>query len=282
MPGPRGTLYLVGTPIGNLEDITLRALRVLSEVDVIAAEDTRVTRRLLQRHDIATPVVSYHQHSEERRVARLVGMLREGKNVALVSDAGMPGVSDPGARLVSACTEAEVSVAVVPGPTALSSALALCGLPTGEFVFLGFLPARPAARRKLLVRIAGQPSAVVCFEAPHRLRESLDDLVSALGDRPAICARELTKKFEQVVRGRLSDLVSHFSENEPRGELTLVIAGAPIREGEADLAEAIQEARDLIESGLSASRAVSHVARHRGVARRELYRAVVRTEEEKA
>jgi 16S rRNA (cytidine1402-2'-O)-methyltransferase len=277
-----GTLYLVGTPIGNLEDVTLRALRVLREVDVIAAEDTRVTRRLLQRHGIEGSLFSYHQHSGEKRLGRVLQMLREGKRIALVSDAGMPGISDPGARLVRACAEAEVPMVVVPGPTAVSAALALSGLLAREFLFLGFLPGRTGERRKALRRAAQQPSVIVWYEAPHRLRESLEDARAVLGDRRGVCARELTKQFEEVVRGRLSDLIAHFSEKQPRGEMTVAVEGTRASLSEADLAEAVEEVRELVEVGLSQSRAVAHVARRRGVPRGRLYRAVLGAGEEQA
>jgi len=275
MTSRAGLLYLVGTPIGNLEDITLRALRVLREVDLIAAEDTRVTRVLLRHYHIPTPLLSYHQHSPPRRVEQLLTMLRQGKQVALVSDAGMPGISDPGARLVRACADAAIPVAVVPGPTAVSAALALSGIPAGEFLFLGFLPTRARARQQALRRAADWPAALVCFEAPHRLRESLADLCHVLGDRQAACGRELTKRFEEVLRGRLSELARHFSARQPRGELTIVISGAAPGAAPPDLSDALGEARELIAAGLSPSRAAAHVARRRAVPRRALYRLVM-------
>jgi len=275
MIGQSGTLYLVGTPIGNLEDITLRALRVLRQVDVIAAEDTRTTRVLLRRHNIAGRLLSYHQQSGEKRLNQIVEMLRAGKDVALVSDAGMPGISDPGARLVRACAEMKVPIAVVPGPTAVSAVLAASGLLSKEFIFLGFLPSRPGPRRKVLRRAREQPGASVCFEAPHRLRESLEDMRAVLGDRQAVCARELTKRFEQIVRGRLSELIAHSSEQPPRGEITIVVAGEPTISSQPDLSEALEEVRELVASGLPRSRAVSHVARYRQVPRRALYRAAL-------
>jgi 16S rRNA (cytidine1402-2'-O)-methyltransferase len=274
-----GTLYIVGTPIGNLDDITLRALRVLAEVDLIAAEDTRVTQTLLRRHDLGTPLVSYHQHSGGKRLAELVGLLREGKSVALVSDAGMPGFSDPGARLVTACAEAGVPVVVVPGPTASSAALAVSGLSGREHSFLGFLSAKSGERRRALAQVKERRGALVLYEAPHRVVETLRDMCEVLGDRQAVCARELTKRFEQVVRGRLSELVEHFTQTEPRGEFTIVVAGAaPVgAEGRppAESAAAVAEVRELQAAGLSLSRAAAHVAKHRGVPRNRLYRAVV-------
>jgi len=270
-----GTLYLVGTPIGNLEDITLRALRVLGEADVIAAEDTRVTRALLARHAIRGRMLSYHEHSGRGRLQELLGLLRDGKRVALVSDAGMPGVSDPGAQLVRSCVEAGIPVAVVPGPTAASAALALSGLPTKEYLFLGFLPSRPAARRAALRRAAAHPGAIICFEAPHRLRQSLEDIHAVLGDREATCARELTKRFEEAVRGPVAQLIAHFTAHEPRGEFTIVISGAPVESGEADIGAAREEAQELMRAGLSPSRAAAHVARRRGLPRGALYRALL-------
>ncbi len=269
-----GKLYIVGTPIGNLEDITLRALRVLGGVNVIAAEDTRVTQTLLRKHGIRTPLVSYHAHTDEKRPAELIRMLRDGKNVALVSDAGMPGFSDPGAKLVAACAVAGIPVTVIPGPTASSSALAVSGLSGREHVFLGFLPTKTGDRRRVIEEMKAQRGALVLYEAPHRVLETLKDMLDVLGDRPAVAARELTKKFEEIVRGTPSELIAHFTEHEPRGEFTLVVSGA-VSEAEPDLAAAVDEVRELVESGLTRSRAVEHVAKHRGVPRNQLYRAVV-------
>jgi 16S rRNA (cytidine1402-2'-O)-methyltransferase len=280
MKTPRvGTLYLVGTPIGNLEDITLRALRVLRDVELIAAEDTRVTRRLLQHYEIEKPMLSYHEHSRPGRLRELLKLLGRGKRVALVSDAGMPGVSDPGARLVRACAEDQIPVVVVPGATAAGAALSLSGLSDREFLLVGFLPSRAGARRKALRQAGEQGSAIVCFEAPHRLRESLADIRVVLGDREAICARELTKRFEEVVRGRVSDVIAYFAENEPRGEMTIVIAGARPESAEAGVGEGLKEVRELVAGGLSRSRAVAHVSKWRGVPRKTLYRAALEQEE---
>jgi 16S rRNA (cytidine1402-2'-O)-methyltransferase len=281
-----GTLYVVGTPIGNLEDITLRALRVLREVAVIAAEDTRVTQTLLRRHDLQTRLVSYHQHSGERRTAELVTMLKQGKSLALVSDAGMPGFSDPGARLVAACAHEGIPVVVLPGPTASSAALAISGFPGREHLFLGFLPAKSGERRKAIQTAAAFRGALVLYEAPHRVLDTLKDMLDVLGDRPAVAARELTKKFEQVVRGSLSQLVAHFELTAPRGEFTIVVAGALVGAhgspraqsrgcAPSDISPAVAEVRDLIAAGLSRSRAVQHVAKHRGIPRNTLYRAIV-------
>jgi 16S rRNA (cytidine1402-2'-O)-methyltransferase len=251
---------------------------VLREVAVIGAEDTRVTQTLLRRHDLQTRLVSYHQHSGERRTAELVTMLKQGKSVALVSDAGMPGFSDPGARLVAACASEGIPVVVIPGPTASSAALAISGFSGREHLFLGFLPAKAGERRKALQAAAGFRGALVLYEAPHRVLDTLKDMLDVLGDRPAVAARELTKKFEETVRGSLSELVAHLTAHAPRGEFTIVVAGAPVAADRCppnDIAAAVAEVRDLVAAGLSRSRAVQHVAKHRGIARNTLYRAIV-------
>lgn len=279
MPAATGTLYLVGTPLGNLEDISPRAVRVLQEVDYIAAEDTRVTRALLAHYGIHTPLLSHHEHSPQRRRAELVKLIREGKTVALVTDAGMPAVSDPGAELVRDCAAAGLAVTAVPGPTAVETALALSGIPAQQFHFLGFLPSKAGPRREALTRAAGLAGALVCYEAPHRLVESLADMQAVLGDRQAACARELTKKFEEVVRGTLSEVRAHFAAQPPRGELTLVVEGAADREEKGDLTGGVAEARELIAAGVSPSRAVAHVAKWHGLPRRALYQAVLEEHE---
>jgi len=279
MAAQPGTLYLVGTPIGNLQDLTLRALTVLRDVDLIAAEDTRITRRLTKRHDIRTPLISYHQHSGKKRADQIAAILRDGKDVALVCDAGMPGFSDPGAQLVTACVAEGIPVAVVPGPTASSAALAVSGFSGRTHVFLGFLPTKRGERRKALARVADQRGALVFYEAPHRLLESLSEMRQVLGDREAACARELTKRFEQVVRGPLSELEEHFSNVKPRGEFTIVVQGAAPVQPETGLDEAAAEVEDLLAAGLSRSRAVAHVAKHRGLSRNKLYLAVTKGRE---
>jgi len=273
MTSQHGTLYVVGTPIGNLEDISLRALRVLRECDLIAAEDTRHTRKLLERHEIATPLTSYHQHSGERKLRELVRMMESGKTIALVSDAGMPGFSDPGAKLVLTCVEARLTVSVIPGPTASSAALAISGFSGREHVFLGFLSAKSGERRKTLARVAQQRGALIFYEAPHRLVDSLADMAEVLGDREAACARELTKRFEEMKRGKLSELVAYFREVEPRGEFVIIVRGET-EEVEADITQAVDEVQDLVQAGLSQSSAIAHVAKWRDVSRNALYRAV--------
>jgi 16S rRNA (cytidine1402-2'-O)-methyltransferase len=218
-----GTLYVVGTPIGNLEDITLRAIRTLREVDLIAAEDTRVTRTLLNAHEISTPLVSFHEFSGPARVRRLVDRLA-ASDVALVSDAGMPGLSDPGYPLIRAALDAGHAVVPIPGPSAILSALVASGLPMHAFTFHGFLPRKGGERRRLFASMLDATHSHVVFESPHRLVASLKDALAVLGsDRPAAVGRELTKKFEEVARGTLAEVLERFERQAPRGEITLVI-----------------------------------------------------------
>jgi 16S rRNA (cytidine1402-2'-O)-methyltransferase len=228
-----GTLFLVGTPIGNLEDVTLRALRVLREVSVIAAEDTRTTRKLLTHYDIHTPLTSFHDFSGPAKVRRLIERLADA-DVALVSEAGMPGLSDPGYPLVAAALAHDVPVTTVPGPSAVVSALVLAGLPTHAFHYLGFLPRKQGARRRLLGRVADELDTLVMYESPHRLLAALADVEAVLGSRPAAVARELTKRFEEVVRGPVTEVRAHFARVPPRGAFTIVVAGAAATKTEAD------------------------------------------------
>ena len=228
-PGP-GTLYLVGTPIGNVEDLSPRAQRILAEVDLIAAEDTRHTQGLLARFSIQRPLVSYHDHNKERRTPDLVGKLRDGASVAIVSDAGSPGISDPAFTLVRAAVDAGVPVVPIPGASSALCALEVSGLPTDRFAFEGFLPRRAARRRARIEELRRDPRTLIFFESPHRLRESLRDLAEAWGERPASISRELTKKFEETRRGTLRSLLEWAESTPPRGEFVLVVGGAP-REG---------------------------------------------------
>ena len=220
-----GILYVVGTPIGNLEDLTLRALRILKEVDLIACEDTRHTRLLLTHYGIAKPLVSYHEHNERRRTAELLQRLEAGASIALVSDAGTPALSDPGYVIVHEATSRGIPVVAVPGPSAVTAALAVSGLPTDRFVFLGFLPRKSGQRTRALGEIAAVPWTLLLFESPHRLRDMLEDLREVLGDRQVAITRELTKRFEEVVRGTITEAIAHFAAVEPRGEFTVVVAG---------------------------------------------------------
>jgi 16S rRNA (cytidine1402-2'-O)-methyltransferase len=263
-----GTLYLVATPIGNLEDITLRALRILQSVSLIAAEDTRVTRKLLARYDIHTPLVSYHAHNERARLETLFQSLEAG-DVALVSDAGTPGLSDPGALLVQEALARGVQVVPIPGPSALTAALAASGLPSDSFVFLGFLPPKEAARRAALQAIADAPQTLAFYEAPHRLLKTLRDILAVLGDREIAVGRELTKLHEEIWRGVVSDAIVHYDANPPRGEITLVIAGAA--PGQWDEGAVRTAFAQKLAEGFSRSEAARLVAAESGWPRRAVY-----------
>ncbi|MDX6268817.1 MAG: rRNA (cytidine1402-2-O)-methyltransferase [Acidobacteriota bacterium] len=274
-----GTLYLVATPIGNLEDITARALRLLREVDLIACEDTRHTRTLLNHFDIPTKTLSYHEHNERERAAELAARLAAGATVALVSDAGTPGINDPGFRLVRACVEQDIRVVPVPGATAFVSALVASGLPTDEFYFAGFLPPRQHARRLRLADLRAVAATLVFYEAPHRIADTLADAREILGEREAAVARELTKLHEEIARGRLSELVARFSgEHAARGEMVLVIDRHPIAATETGEPQAINIAAlvaTLEGEGLDPRAALKRAARELGLNRDEAYRRLV-------
>ncbi len=263
-----GTLYVVGTPIGNLEDISLRALRILRQVDLIAAEDTRTTRKLLARYGIETPLTSYHEHNKLTKLDYLLKTLRE-KDVALVSEAGMPGLSDPGYELIRAAIERGIPVVPVPGPSALVTALVVSGLPTDSFVYLGFLPRRREERRRLLESVARERRTLVAFEAPHRLLATLADLKEVLGDRRIAIARELTKVHEEVWRGTTGEALARFEETPPRGEFTLVIEGA--KEARWDEERVRQALRRMLGEGVGTREAVKAVAELAGWPKREVY-----------
>ena len=273
-----GTLYLVATPIGNLEDITLRALRVLREVTLIAAEDTRHTRKLLNHYAIATATTAYHEHNKLARLPAMLDVLAGG-DVALVSDAGTPGINDPGFELVQAAIEAGFPVAPIPGPSAPIAALVASGLPTAQWVYLGFLPSRASERRRFLEAWRMLPATLVCFEAPHRLQAALRDMEAVLGNRRIAIARELTKLHEECVRGTIDDARRRFEEVAPRGEFTIVVAGyvpeieqtGPVP-ATAWRVEAERRLRALRAEGVSGSTAARQVARELDVARGEVYR----------
>ena len=267
-----GKLYLVGTPIGNLEDITLRAARVLGEVSLVAAEDTRVSRRLLNHLGIRVACLSCNEHNWRQRLPELLRALESG-DVALVTDAGMPAVSDPGADLVSILSAQGVAVEVIPGPSAVTTALALSGMPSDAFLFLGFLPRRSRQRRERLAQVSNSPDTLVIFEAPHRLRAALSDLLETLGDRQIVVCRELTKRHEEAWRGSISQAIEHFAE--PRGEFVLVVAGAaaPTQdEPEANREQARLQLAALKESGGRARDSVAEVTAATGLPRSEVYR----------
>lgn len=276
---PSGQLYLVATPIGNLEDITLRALRVLQECDFIACEDTRQTQKLLNYFEIAKRLVSYHEHNELTRAPELVIELEQGARIALVSDAGTPLVSDPGHRLVTLCLRHHIPVVPIPGPSALVAALAASGLPTDEFLFAGFLPSRAAQRRETLGRLGREPRTVIMYETPHRLSEALRDARELLGDRKACLAREITKVHEEFIRGTLSQLLDRVAEKPPRGEMTLLIAPAvngdlrPLAAAASPLSKRVDE---LMSTGqMDHKAALKQAARERGLNKREAYRRLL-------
>jgi 16S rRNA (cytidine1402-2'-O)-methyltransferase len=283
-----GCLYVVATPIGNLEDISLRALRILKEADVIACEDTRQTMKLLSHFDIHKKLVSYHEHNEITRAPELVIELEQGAKVALVSDAGTPAISDPGHRLVSLCLRHGIEVVPVPGASAFVAALAASGMAIDEFTFVGFLPARPTERRKALRALANEPRPVIFYEAPHRAVETLEDALEILGNRPAVIARELTKIHEEFVRGHLQDLVASARAKAPRGEITILI-GPP--DGSGQPAVAAEDANRALpiarrveeivkERGVDSKAALKQAARERGITRREAYKQLLITRDE--
>jgi 16S rRNA (cytidine1402-2'-O)-methyltransferase len=270
-----GVLYIVATPIGNLEDITLRAVRVLKEVDVIAAEDTRHTQSLLKRYDIRTPLTSYHEHNERSKADHLVARLQRGENIALVSDAGTPVISDPGFRLVKEAVQANLSVVPIPGPSALAAVLSASGLPTDRFAFEGFLPAKKHDRREKLRCLREETRTLVFYEAPHRLKESLYDIQDVLGARAMVLAREVTKLHEEFVRGTVPDVMARLPE-EIRGEVTLVVAGSA---GEAAPSEdrLESEIRKLQADGLRVKEIAEVLGAKYRYSKKAIYRMALRT-----
>lgn len=280
---PHG-LYIIATPIGNIGDITHRALEVLGKVDVIACEDTRVSGKLTSFYNIPAQKISYHDHNAAEMRPRLVAMIKEGKRVALISDAGMPLISDPGYKLVELCAAENIPMTCLPGPTASLTALTLSGLPTDKFMFAGFLPSKSAARKTALAEVKTVPATLIFYETAPRLIGSLEDMQSILGDRPAAVARELTKRFEEVRRGKLSELVAHYQEHgEPRGEIVVVV-GAPA-EGQSEewtdqkvdrlLAEMIKEQR------MSVKDASAFVAAKSGIKKRDVYQRALLLQQRK-
>jgi 16S rRNA (cytidine1402-2'-O)-methyltransferase len=267
-----GALYLVGTPIGNLEDMTFRAVRILQTVDLIAAEDTRHTGKLLHHFEIKTPQVSYHEHNRIERIPELLNLLGEGKAIALVTDAGMPGISDPGYELVKACIEAGIQVVPIPGVSAVITALCAAGLPTDRFVFEGFLPASGQERQKHLESLQTESRTLILYEAPHRLRATLQDLAKSLGaNRPIVLARELTKLHEEFWRGTMLEAIAQYTKEEARGEFTLVVAGTdaeiPMPSDEVLKTELLQ----IMREGVSRSQASRQLAQLTKLSRRKLY-----------
>ena len=274
-----GTLYIVATPIGNLEDITFRALRTLKEADLIAAEDTRVTRKLLSHYDIHTPMISYHSNSRLTQTEKIIGALEAGKNVALVSDAGTPGISDPGHELIKLVIDAGMRVEMVPGPSAVITALVLSGLPTAWFAFDGWPSREAGARRKLFQSLKSERRTVCLYVAPTRLLSTLESVRSELGERPVAIVREATKKFEEVFRGTAAEAIEHFSAKEVRGEIVLVIAGRSKQEADASDRPPVDmenHLRELMAAGLTERDAVRKCAAELEIPRREVYAAALK------
>jgi len=273
-----GTLYIVATPIGNLEDMTFRAVRILGEVDLIAAEDTRHSRKLLTHFGISRPLVSYFDHNQQIKGQQIIAALAEGKNVALVSDAGTPCISDPGYQLVRDAAAAGVTVVPLPGCCAAIAALSASGLPTDEFTFVGFLPNRQGKRRERLSSLAAEPRLLVFYEAPHRLAATLADMADLLGDRNAVVARELTKIYEEIARGRLPELASRFTETPARGEVVILVAA-----GEPQPEHAPPDMEDMLRTALAAGctvkEAVQRVTALSGASRSAVYAAALALKE---
>jgi 16S rRNA (cytidine1402-2'-O)-methyltransferase len=280
----QGVLYVVATPIGNLEDITYRAVRILKEAGLIACEDTRQTRKLLDRYGIATPTTSYHEHNEAACAEVLVRKLEEGLTIAQVSDAGMPGISDPGYRVIKLAIERGITVVPVPGPSALITALVGSGLPTDAFEFLGFLPAKSGQRRTMLESLREIRQTVVVYEAPHRIREALEDTIAALGpDRPVVVARELTKVHEEFIRGTAAQILSEIRGRELKGEITLLIGPGqtqPEREPQLDLAGRLHAI--MKEQKLDEKAALKVLAKECGLSKSEVYRELQRLKPRKS
>lgn len=274
----QGTLYLCATPIGNLEDITLRVLRILKEVDLIAAEDTRNSIRLLNHFEIKTPMTSYHEYNKIDKAKDLIRQMREGKNVALITDAGTPGISDPGEELVRMCYESGIAVTSLPGASACVTALSLSGLPTRRFCFEAFLPAEKKERQEILRELENETRTIILYEAPHRLVRTLQELAERFPERKISVCRELTKKYETVFRATVSEAVTYYCEHEPKGECVLVINGksrADIRLEEQQRWESMtveEHMAHYLAQGIDKKEAMKRVAKDRGVPKREIYR----------
>ncbi len=263
------TLYIVATPIGNLEDISLRAIKTLREVKLIAAEDTRKTKRLLKAYGIKTPVTSYYEHNKRSKLDYIIKQLEEG-DVALVSEAGTPAISDPGYELVVAASQQGIVVVPIPGPSAVITSLAISGLPTDRFIYIGFLPRKTGDRRRLLGSVTDEPGTVIALETPHRLQAALDDIMFVLGDRRIAVCRQLTKLHEEVFRGRVSRAQTYFTQ--PKGEFTLVIEGKKDKEKPRLTEDVLQQLKCLKASGKKAREAVTQIVQETGLTRKEIYR----------
>ena len=273
-----GTLYIVATPIGNLEDITLRAVRVLKEVDLIAAEDTRHTRHLLDRYQIEKPLTSYHDHNKEEKAPVLVARLLEGTSVALVSDAGTPGISDPGYFLINLAINRKIPIVPIPGATAAVAALSVSGMPTDRFVFEGYLPARHTARIRRLEQLGKEERTIIFYEAPHKIIRTIEDMINVLGDRRAVITRELTKVHEETIRGTLSECLKHLHEGTIKGEFTIIVRGETDATSKPDINTAEYLKNLIIHRGLSKKDAVSVAARELGLPKKEVYKESLKIE----
>lgn len=276
-----GTLYVVATPIGNLEDVTLRALRILKEVDLIAAEDTRHTKKLLTHYGVTTPLTSYYDQIEANKAPVLITQLQAGKTIALVSDAGTPGIADPGYRLVKGAVEAGIPVIPIPGPSTVTALLSASGLPTDRFVFEGFLPAKPAQRRKTLQRLKQEERTLIFFESPHRLGDTLKDIEDILGSRPMVIGRELTKMHEEVLRGFAPELRAQLQTRDIKGEVALLVGGAmeaAATSGQPLLAEEIHYLRS---QGLTLKEVAHALGERHGISTREVYALGVQLQAQK-
>ncbi len=263
-------LYLVGTPIGNFDDMTYRAVETLKSVDLIAAEDTRNTLNLLNHFDIKTKITSYHEHNKASKGQQLLEMLLNGKNIAVVTDAGMPAISDPGEDIVKLCIENNIEITTVPGPTAFVSALVMSGMPTKGVVFEGFLSAKTSEREKRLIELKDYKETIIFYEAPHKLLRTLEHIKDIFGDRKISVSREITKKFEESVRGNISDVIAHFIDNNPRGEFVLVVEGAE-EKGEVYIISVIEHVDKLISEGFDKKNAIAEVAKIRKIPKRNVY-----------
>lgn len=274
-----GTLYVVGTPIGNLEDMTVRAVRTLQEADLVAAEDTRHTGKLLGHFQVTTPQISYYEHNQQQRIPELLDKLRQGKSIALVTDAGMPGISDPGYELVKACWEAEIGVVPIPGVSACVTALSAAGIACDRFVFEGFLPTKGKTRQERLEALKPESRAIVLYESPHRLRQTLADLATTLGrERPIAIARELTKLHEEIWRGSLHQALDRYTEIQPQGEFTLILAGATAEKIILSDDVLKDELTKIMKQGISRSQASRQLAQQTELSRRKLYQLALEIE----
>jgi 16S rRNA (cytidine1402-2'-O)-methyltransferase len=275
-----GTLYIVATPIGNLEDITLRALRILKEADIIAAEDTRHTQKLLSKFDIHTPLTSYHDHNKEEKAPVLVSRLLEGKSIALVSDAGTPGISDPGYFLINLAIDQKVPVVPIPGATAAIAALSVSGLPTDRFVFEGFLPSKHTARMKRLTELAKEERTLIFYEAPHRIMQALEDMQTVLGDRQAVLTRELTKVHEQVLRGRIPNVRKQLEAGSMKGEFTIIVEATASGADRVNISPEEYLKNLILHRGLPKKEAIAVAAHDLGVPKKEIYKIGLTIKEE--